>query len=73
MIADVKAYLAKQDGCDIRPATVATAVKIALGLERPPIGAVVGTPSGAPSAAPQASAQAIVDAGARARNEREAT
>jgi hypothetical protein len=73
MITDVKAYLARQDGCDIRPATVATAIRIALGLERPPIGAVVGAPSAAPSAAPEATAQGIVDAGAKLRGDSTST
>jgi hypothetical protein len=66
MIAGVKAFFAKQDGCDIKPATVTAAIKIALGLERPLFAAVPPSPAAA-AESHRASAQQIVDAGNPAR------
>jgi hypothetical protein len=67
-IANVKAWADKQDGCDIKPATVTTAILIALGLEAsphrvaPPLGAVVPID-------PAKRAAEIVAAGRKARAE----
>jgi hypothetical protein len=73
MIARVKSYLSKQDGCDIKPATVTSAIKVALGLEPSPHRfASPLAPQVVASPAPQATAQAIIDSGARARGDREA-
>jgi hypothetical protein len=66
MTAGVRAFFAKQDGCDIKPATVTAAIKIALGLERPLFAAVPPSPAAA-AESHRASAQQIVDAGNAAR------
>jgi hypothetical protein len=71
MITDVKAFLAKQGDCDIKPSTVTAAIKIGLGLE--PLPHRFAAPRAPPAAVvpidPARRAAEIVAAGRKARAE----
>jgi hypothetical protein len=73
MIAGVRAFFAKQDGCDIKPSTVTAAIKIGLGLERSLWTAALPAAASAQPAAVRATAQDIVDAGAKLRGDNMST
>jgi hypothetical protein len=80
VIGRVRRYIAQRGARNLSPSTLATMIRCFIGLERPERGSWIESfmEESAAKASPrspqavQASAQQIVDAGARARNERSA-